>query len=49
MYSMTNDNGPEFAYYQQTARYLKTDVWFCYPYQTNESHAIEQLNKLFKA
>jgi len=48
MYSMTNDNGLEFAYHQQTARYLKTDVWFCYPYQTNESARIEQLNKLVR-
>jgi len=48
MYTMTNDNGPEFAHHQQTARYLNVDVWFCFPYQTNESARIEQLNKLVR-
>ena len=46
--SMTNDNGIEFADHRLTARYLKTDVWFCHPYQTNQSARIEQINKLVR-
>lgn len=46
--SVTNDNGIEFADHRLTARYLKTDVWFCHPYQTNQSARIEQLNKLVR-
>jgi len=48
VHSVTNDNGSEFAYHEMTARYLKADVWFCYPYQTNESARIEQINKLIR-
>lgn len=48
VYSLTNDNGVEFAYHLKTAAYLNTTVWFCHPYQTNQSARIEQINKLIR-
>lgn len=48
VYSLTNDNGVEFADHLITAKYLNTTVWFCHPYQTNESSRIEQINKLVR-
>jgi IS30 family transposase len=46
--SLTNDNGFEFAAHATTAAYLKTDIWFCRPYQTNQSARIEQIKKLVR-
>lgn len=48
IHSLTNDNGFEFAHHQLTGRYLNTRIWFCHPYQTNESARIEQINKLVR-
>jgi len=48
VYSLTNDNGVEFADHLLTAKYLNTTIWFYHPYQTNESSRIEQINKLVR-
>jgi IS30 family transposase len=46
--SLTNDNVVESATHVATAAYLRTNVWFCRPYQTNQSARIEQINKLVR-
>lgn len=46
--SLTNDNGVEFAEHKLTSKYLDAGVWFCDPYNTNQSARIEQINKLVR-
>lgn len=46
--SITNDNGMEFARYQETAKELNTAIYFTRPYASWERGTVENTNKLIR-
>jgi IS30 family transposase len=48
VYTITGDNGSEFADHQTIAKMLKTDFFFTHPYSSWEKGLIENTNKLIR-
>jgi IS30 family transposase len=48
VYTITNDNGKEFANHKQIGEKLQADIYFCHPYSSWERGLNEYTNKLIR-
>jgi IS30 family transposase len=48
IYTITSDNGKEFAYHEQISEHLNIDYYFAHPYHSWERGANENLNGLIR-
>lgn len=48
IFSITTDNGGEFAEHKEIAKKLNTDIYFTHPYSSWEKGSIENTNKLIR-
>ena len=48
MFTMTTDNGKEFAGHEQLAEYLDVDIYFAHPYSSWERGRNENLNRMVR-
>ncbi len=48
VYTITSDNGREFAGHEEIAQYLQADFYFAHPYASRERGANENTNGLIR-